>query len=464
MESFTQELRKQIACEFCEYVACAACHQRYLLSTPEDAHCMNCRTGWTRNMLVKYFTNVFVNKRYKEHRENILFERERSLMPETQPYVEFELKCRKLLGEKVELEKMRDVLYREIQTIGNSDVSGFVVEGENWLEARIERHRRSQEVMKKISVVNIDIGMVDFKVQQYRNPSNTYKTTREVRFVRACPADGCKGFLSTAWKCGLCEVHVCSHCHDIKDSENLHGHVCDRDKLATAELLRKDTKPCPKCASMIFKISGCDQMYCTQCHTAFSWRTGQVVTGTIHNPHYYDYLRRTQGVVPRAPGDLVCGGLPEVYQFLNTSKVTSQREVQKIIIDIHRNIGHVQYLARNRYTPAEYIDNRDLRVKFMLNDFTEEEFKRKVQQREKADNRKRAIRDILLTYTTVATDIFQKYMRYLDTPRNEFFVEFETLRSYIAPLIREVAIVWKCAVPQFGRTPESTHVLGADIY
>jgi len=465
-EKFTCEMRKRIDCPSCEFKACAQCHQRYLLSTPEDTHCMSCRTGWTRGMLANNFTNVFLNKRYKEHRENVLLEREKSLMPETQPFVEAELKCRKYEREKVSLIDVRNKVYTQQATIMNSDLSTMGVANEDWTEARIERQRRVTEVAKKVSVLNCDIQMMEYAIGQYRNPNFSPKT-REVRFIRACPADGCKGFLSPAWKCGLCEAHVCSHCHEIKDSDNLQDHVCDPQNVATAELLRKDTKPCPKCATMIFKISGCDQMYCTQCHTPFSWRTGAVVTGAIHNPHYYDYMRRTRGGVPRAPGDIPCGGLPDVYHFFRNFRIATTQSQQKYISDIHRNIGHVQYITNNRYAAARYEGNRDLRIKYMMNEMTEDDFKRKVQQREKAENKKRAIREVLVTYTTVATDIFQKYSVAVQGTLDpmEFYEELRGLREYTDGLLSDIQKAWKCVVPQFGATGGTQeHLLAYNVY
>jgi hypothetical protein len=344
----------------------------------------------------------------------------------------------------------------------NADLNTMGVTDENWMEARIERYRRAAEVNKKISVVNIDISTIEHAISSYRNPGYTPKA-REVRFVRACPVNNCKGFLSTAWKCGLCEAHVCSQCHEVKDPDDLQGHVCDAANVATADLLRRDTKPCPKCASMIFKINGCDQMYCTQCHTAFSWRTGQVVTGTIHNPHYYEYLRRTQGNVPRAPGDVVCGGLPDIYHFLRVTRLATTQVDQRYYQDMHRNIGHVQYVSTHKYRAANYLDNRDLRIKFMMNELTEDDFKRKIQQREKAENRKRAIREILVTYATVATDIFQKYTSGQFTEAKEFNTEMYNLRDYTKGLLTDIQNTWKCVIPTFGIGPRE-HMLAEHIY
>ena len=423
---------------------------------------MSCRNGWNRNLLSANFTNVFVNKRYKEHRENVLLERERSLMPETQPYVEAEIKCKRLEAQKEVLINKRIQLYTQNSHTLNSDLS-TMGHDDNWVEARIERQRRSGILVKEIQNTSMDINLIDYSVQQYHNPDAVSKT-RVVTFVRSCPVNDCKGFLSTAWKCGICETHVCAHCHDVKDSENLQDHTCDPANVATADLLRRDSKPCPKCASMIFKISGCDQMYCIQCHTPFSWRTGQVVGGNIHNPHYYEYLRRTRGEVPRAPGDIVCGGLPEIYSFVRNSGVSTNQTTSKYIQDIHRNIHHVQFLVNGRYRATDYTGNRDLRIKYMMKEISEDDFKKKIQQREKSNNKKQDIREVLVTYTTVATDIFQKYLNDRNIPRDEFFVEFYNLREYTRGLLSELDRTWKCTVPRFGPTPLTEHMLGDNIY
>jgi hypothetical protein len=69
-------------------------------------------------------------------------------------------------------------------------------------------------------------------------------------------------------------------------------------------MLKKNTKPCPKCGVRISKIDGCDQMWCVECKTAFSWNTGNIESGKIHNPHYYQFMRE-RGGMPRDPNDVV---------------------------------------------------------------------------------------------------------------------------------------------------------------
>ena len=68
---------------------------------------------------------------------------------------------------------------------------------------------------------------------------------------------------------------------------------------------------------MIHKTEGCNQMYCVMCHTAFDWNSLRIITGVIHNPHYFEYLNRQPGQAPRTPGDLVCGGPPNSFTIRN---------------------------------------------------------------------------------------------------------------------------------------------------
>ena len=112
------------------------------------------------------------------------------------------------------------------------------------------------------------------------------------------------------YKCELCETYTCPHCLELIGYSKTDPHTCNPDNVASAELIKKDTKPCPQCGVRIHKISGCDQMWCTECRVAFSYKTLKIDSGAaVHNPHYYQYMQRqNHGVAPRNPQDVVCGG------------------------------------------------------------------------------------------------------------------------------------------------------------
>jgi hypothetical protein len=408
---------------------------------------MSCRKGWSREVLTTNFTYKFVSKIYKERRENLLYEREKSMMPATQVYVELEKEFRKLTENIKTLNSNYTLATIESDAISKRPLALVAVENglANEFDAMIFRLKNVQEQYKVIRCIQIDITtnqLIQAQLQ-YRMSGRITETEKRA-FVRACPVSECKGFLSTAWKCGLCENWACPTCHEVKGLDKDIPHTCNPDSVATAELLARDSRNCPNCASMIFKISGCDQMWCTQCHTAFSWKTGRVETHVIHNPHYYEY-QRTHGGLARQVGDIPCGGIPEwphFHRFLTGIYGTPNYH---IIANAFRSHGHAQYVILPRYTVDTRNENRDLRIKFMINDIDEENFKKKIQQREKANNRKADIRQVIEMYTTVLVDIIQSFVASRDV--SIMVANLEGLREHYNTTLEKIQFCYKCTIP-----------------
>jgi hypothetical protein len=384
------------------------------METTLDPHCMNCKKGFTYEFVSDNCTSIFVNKKLKEHRENIFFERQKALLPSTQ--------------NDVLIEKEKRII--DIQMKKNND--------------EID-HLRSQISVLKRQNNNL----------QYRLSFPTINL--EVKqFVRKCPVIDCRGFLSTQWKCGTCETKICKRCNEVNDITHIE---CKPENVTTMELINKDTKPCPKCGTMIFKIDGCNQMYCVDCHTAWDWKTGRIEVGVIHNPHYYDFLRKqNNGIIPRNPGDNPCGGgvMPGYYniqQSFRNKKINIEQPLMLLISNIHRTALHIQHVefrqCNNQIHPGGNEENyKKERVLYLLNELSEQNFKKILQQREKRNDKLKEFLQVYQMFFDVCTDTLSKILEARNS--DEVIVHtqvFHPLSNYFNESLGGIARRYKCVYP-----------------
>ena len=130
-------------------------------------------------------------------------------------------------------------------------------------------HNEIKDIDKQIALLNAKRREAQMKLVATNNNNNNERQS----IGRPCPKENCRGFLSSQWKCSVCDMWTCPECHQLKGFTRDAHHTCNPDDVATAKLLNSDTKPCPSCRTPIHKLVGCDQMWCTQCHTGFSWRS-----------------------------------------------------------------------------------------------------------------------------------------------------------------------------------------------
>lgn len=238
------------------------------------------------------------------------------------------------------------------------------------------------------------------------------------------------------------------------------------------DLLNKDTKPCPNCGTMICKISGCDQMWCPDCQTAFSWNKGTIEKGIVHNPHYYEFQRLTNnGVVPRNPGDIPCGGLPEIQSI---RVILNNAELNNLIFsNVHQTLNHIQQVEIRRFNPPidQDIVNRDLRIKYLMNEISEVNLKQLLQQNEKARQKLNDFNNIYQMFFDVGSDIFRQFINQYTTisgyqihirvqPKltadvktelqkylNEQIIILERLIEYFNENLKKVGKIYNCVYP-----------------
>jgi hypothetical protein len=328
---------------------------------------MECKTAWSTKFLVDNLNRSYIDGEYKKHRKILLVDREISRTPDLMNLVE----RTKLIEEKSDEMKILDEQFKQVKKLYD------------------ESFRKLYQ--KKNEINRIKRG--DINVERKK-------------FIMPCPGDNCKGYLSTQYKCEVCKLYTCPDCYEIVGYTKEDPHTCLEANLQSAALIKKETKGCPQCGVRIYKISGCDQMWCTECKVAFSWNTGKIIYGgQIHNPHYYEYMRNQNqgGTAPRNPGDVLCGGLITYYNLNNFLKyvnsysqsdwfntimtdatinsfiahynITSIYNFTVILMELHRVINHITNvnLLHTREKVRNLGNNDESTVQYILNRKTKDE-------------------------------------------------------------------------------------------
>jgi hypothetical protein len=410
-EKFNKSNRQEVVCK-CEFSACRSCIKFYLADKTEETHCMSCKVQWDRKFLSDNFEKSYISKEYKILRENILYERELSMLPATQPEVEKEIEIEKLQKEK-------SIIAEKI----------------------LELRRQEDDIDDKI-----------------RNIKNNSGKIEKREFIRQCPANNCKGFLSSSLKCPLCEVYACADCKEIKGytTEEKNAHVCDAAILENVKAMEKDCKACPKCSKMIFKIEGCNQMFCTPqfggCGAVFDWKTLRIESGAVHNPHFFEWQRQNNnGQVPRNPNDVICGREIDnnfTLMFNNKFKYDKSGHYNKSYIynEIYNRIqkvAHIRFYALPRFRVTRD-DNKDLRIKFMRNIIDDKNFKLTIQKRDKQNQKKNEIYNVLSMYVQCMTDILYRVLHGSDIIQQTYLDEILNLENYTNNCFKTISTNYNC--------------------
>ncbi len=459
-EKYNKSLNAKVTCEFagCGFEACKTCTRTYLLGTTNDPHCMNCKNPWPVKFLVDNLNRSYVDNDFKKHRKNLLVEKEISRTPELMNIVQ-----RTRLVEEAEIE-LKDL-------------------EKKYVEARKIFNELAKQVSEK-------------KLQIYRIKTGEDSKEDRKKFIMPCPGDNCKGYLSTQYKCEVCNLYTCPDCFEVVGYSKDEPHECKEDNIKSAELIKKETKGCPKCGVRIFKISGCDQMWCTECKVAFSWNTGKIVLGgAIHNPHYYNYLQQNGGgAAPRNPGDVVCGGVITYYRFNSiirymnrfsdikyyeylknkNSLINEFFEKNSIknftgliysISNMHRHITHITNVdVVNSRTKVRTLENHDtITVQYIMNKKTKQELADNIFRNDVQRKKYNELLNVYELLSVVGIERFNNIYNYYSTKNIdddddkvkfvklinlfvEFFNEYENLIVYVNNQLKLISYTYNLNV------------------
>jgi len=320
-EQFTGVVRKPVVCVGCGKGACSRCCKAYILSREEDPQCLHCGVPWDPLFLRENFSASWMGKEYQCHRGTVLINRERPRVGEA--YTQMIREKRERLGDR--LDGLVRGFFRscgstagrpwkspaECVTWFRGEMS-YLFDGED-VNVLVGDHLEVFQVFSRLLFTDLVENPESVLCPQWRADHLDFLRSKLVAgrggdgrrrpediFKIPCPLGDCTGFMDQGGGCPSCTRRICLTC----ETEWSEGHECDAELVETVRLLRSTSRPCPTCSVPIHKVDGCDQMWCTQCHTAFSYATGELEKKRIHNPEYYRWLRETNGgVVPREPGD-----------------------------------------------------------------------------------------------------------------------------------------------------------------
>lgn len=430
-DTFNKSNRKELICIECNKSCCIACFESYITSSVNDADCMFCHKVFDRDFFVKN-TSSALQGRYKTHREQILLDREKAKLPETmEKYYEYYITIQKFIQEVIEIRKRKMIIRNkryEIRKIQNKTKQEMY---ENQT-LKSESFHLSTILYPKERVISKWYSSFEKVLLE-----NKEEKIKQNKIMCQCPLDTCKGFVYTTGKCGVCDTKVCTKCRCIDNEEN---HECLESDIETVKLLKADSKACPKCATFIFKISGCNQMWCTQCHTAFDWKTGLEVTSNIHNPHYFHWINKGQNNQNNQNNQEnmnPCGGDIQYNQLVTHSKIVCKHreDLFVIIVEMYRTRLHIIHVnivdIRANIHDNPETENLNLRLKWLNNEITESKWKFELQKREKAKVVNTSKIQIFEMVSTVLNDINHKILHINDIDGiEEIMKEFFNLLEY----------------------------------
>jgi hypothetical protein len=289
-------------------------------------------------------------------------------------------------------------------------------------QLEIEEDKKKEKIREQVALLREQQRKIERQIHLLTSSlDNKEEKKEEKKIVNIipCSKNNCRGFLNDQSICGICETKHCKKCR-IEVPQDDDEHKCNPDTLETIKMLEKETKPCPKCYTRISKISGCDQMWCTQCKTAFSWTRGTVENGVIHNPHYWQYLNaqgRDLEEVNRVHGG---GQQPRQNECL-TIQDMAQRIEDSRVRELCRKLLHISAYEMPKFRTTTYIErNRDIRKQYLLGVIDDKKFKRTLHMREKKELYKDEILQILDMLINVARDVTLKfYNDYIANYRNK---------------------------------------------
>lgn len=387
-----------VSCPSCNSDVCYECVANFVKNLAGDVACMSCKHPWDRTFIFRSLPPSLVHSTIKAQREEVLFEREKALLPATMPLVP-------LADQATVLKKEKDQLAEQIKELEQRlhAVNGLIYE-----------NSRQQFLVRR----NIEGRPVDDGGGARGGASTSKEKPKEpenemLSIVCHCPNGDCRGYvMKKDHKCGLCFSKICKKCHVVvaEDEE----HTCNPDNVASVKLIKAECKACPGCGVPSRKTEGCSQVWCMVCKKAWDWNTMQIETGSIHATDYFNYMRSNNINIPAGPvaqGNYGCQNLHPATHLPRLTQAYPTLVTKEVEAYVHKRYQVVHeytrvYIRDGGIRPS---DNLELRIDYLRKKIDEKHWKSMLHKRDKKYAFDTEIHRIRAAYSAIMNDAINTF-------------------------------------------------------
>jgi hypothetical protein len=368
---------KGISCPDCSEIACEDCVKSHLLSCGEEPKCFACDNIWSLLFIYQRFNTKFINK-WINVKKKFLLDYQKNMIRD----------------------KMDEAQIRKKENINQEKINSLEITKQE-LQDKIKKYSlkaiTKPKYKQKVEQLRNEVSIIQYEIDCTKNPMLKYgskyklklgETVEEAlekerkkkaekekgKFKYACPFEGCRGFLDSDMHCALCDKFTCEACMQPITGK-LESHKCKKEDIESANLLKTDSKPCPNCSSLIFRIAGCDFMYCPQCHANFNWVSGHIymVKARVSADPHAKFVQEEEKQHHERQIKVVKKSILDSLDEKIVLKMAPIHHFMKV--DLFNKIKKYKEFL-DGFNDSKYIN--ELRIKYLINEIDDEQFKNRL--------------------------------------------------------------------------------------
>ena len=404
-----------VICPFCSVEICEECFQYSITMELKNPICIYCKNNFSLEFVLENNVTKWCKETFIPYFENLCLEKERSYLIDTMPKYKKMVRIRELNKEIkgiISDKSLEKKVIKEFKELSNFDEHNKSYLSQKAILAEIRNDANFIKLFNsKLNEKNDKKKKLNDELISIQGFSNEKKTLeKKTVYICNCPNEKCRGYITDNYNCEICKLEICKLCM-VEKNEN---HSCKRDDIESAELIRNSSKPCPKCYVPIFKISGCNQMFCTNCHVVFDWVTLKIDKGNVHNAHYFDWMVNQTNTNVNLD-EIACGDIVEIYRNLHfklSKKINNNWQyyntVQKIrhIFDVNRIInGEIIENIREKSIKNKF---EEYRIQYLDNKISEKLWKSRIAKDTINNEKNKSLIEVFEMYVTVTSDLIRQ--------------------------------------------------------